>query len=87
MTFVGTLPPGVQPGDLFAGAVTKNAREPEAATAQLRFLTAPDKEPVIKKAGLTPLSERVDDRISPKIGPKRSGWPNPDVLSVRSTAM
>jgi molybdate transport system substrate-binding protein len=58
VTFVGTLPPAVQPEIFFAGAVTKNAREPEAATALLRFLTAPDAEPVIKKAGLTPLSER-----------------------------
>jgi molybdate transport system substrate-binding protein len=58
VTFVGTLPPAVQPEIFFAGAVTKNAREPEAATALLRFLTAPDAVPVIKKAGLTPLSER-----------------------------
>jgi len=57
VTFVGTLPPAAQPEIFFAGAVTKNAREPEAATALLRFLTAPDAEPVIKKAGLT-LSER-----------------------------
>lgn len=58
VTFVGALPPAVQPEIFFAGAVTKNAREPEAATALLRFLRAPEAEPVIKKAGLTPLSER-----------------------------
>jgi len=58
VTFVGTLPPAVQPEIFFAGAVTKNAKEPEAATALLRFLTAPEAEAVIKKAGLTPLSER-----------------------------
>jgi len=58
VTFVGTLPAAVQPEIFFAGAVTQNAREPEAATALLRFLTAPDKEPVIRKAGLTPLSEQ-----------------------------
>ena len=55
---VGTLPQAVQPEIFFAGAVTKSAREPDAATALLRFLTGPEAEPVIKKAGLTPLSER-----------------------------
>jgi molybdate transport system substrate-binding protein len=58
VTFVDTLPSAVQPEIFFAGAVTKNAKEPEAAAALLRFLTAPEAEPVIKKAGLTPLSEK-----------------------------
>ena len=58
VTFVGTLPGDVQPEIFFAGAVTSKAREPEAATALLRFLTAPDAAPVIEKAGLAPLSER-----------------------------
>jgi molybdate transport system substrate-binding protein len=57
VTFVGTLPSSLQPEIFFAGAVTRNAKEPEAATALLQFLTAPDAEPVIKKAGLTPLSD------------------------------
>jgi molybdate transport system substrate-binding protein len=55
--FVGTLPKDVQPEIFFAGAITKDAREPEAAMALLRFLTAPEAEPVIQKAGLTPLSQ------------------------------
>jgi molybdate transport system substrate-binding protein len=58
VTFVATIPSAVQPETFFAGAVTKNVREPEAAAALLRFLTSPETEPVIKKAGLTPLSER-----------------------------
>jgi len=58
ISFVGTLPAAVQPETTFAGAITRSAREPDAATALLRFLTAPEAEPVIKKAGLTPLSER-----------------------------
>src|SRR5262247_4033784 len=58
VTFVATIPSAMQPETFFAGAVTKNAREPEAAIALLRFLTSPETEPVIKKAGLTPLSER-----------------------------
>ena len=58
VTFVGTIPAAVQPETFFAGAIAKSAREPDAATALLRFLTSPEAEPVIKKAGLTPLSER-----------------------------
>jgi molybdate transport system substrate-binding protein len=58
VTFVGTIPSAVQPETFFAGAIAKSAREPDAAIALLRFLTAPEAEPVIKKAGLTPLSER-----------------------------
>jgi molybdate transport system substrate-binding protein len=58
VAFVGTLPSAVQPEIFFAGAVTKSAREPEAAAALLRFLTAPETEAVIKKAGLTPLSDK-----------------------------
>src|SRR4051795_6304562 len=45
VTFVGTLPSSLQPEIFFAGAVTRNAKEPEAAAALLRFLTAPDAEP------------------------------------------
>src|SRR4051795_2678675 len=45
ITFVGTLPSSIQPEIFFAGAVTRNAKEPEAAAALLRFLTAPDAEP------------------------------------------
>jgi len=58
VTFVATIPAAVQPEVFFAGAVTKNAREPEAAAALLGFLTGPHAQPVIKKAGLTPLSEQ-----------------------------
>lgn len=58
ISFVGTLPSAVQPEIFFSGAITKDAKEPEAATALLRFLTRPESEAVIKKAGLTPLSEK-----------------------------
>ena len=58
VTFVGTIPAEVQPPTFFAGALTRAVREPEAAGALLRFLASPQAEPVIRKAGLTPLSER-----------------------------
>jgi molybdate transport system substrate-binding protein len=58
ITFVGTIPASVQPPTFFAGALTRSARQPEAASALLRFLASPEAAQVILKAGLTPLSER-----------------------------
>jgi molybdate transport system substrate-binding protein len=57
VSFVGSLPAEVQPGFSFAGALTRNVREPEAAAALLRFLASAEAAPVIAKAGLTPLSK------------------------------
>jgi molybdate transport system substrate-binding protein len=54
VTYVGALPAELQPGFSFAGAVTVIARQPEAATALLRFLSSPDAAPVLIKAGLAP---------------------------------
>src|SRR5438477_8901662 len=54
--YVGTIPAELQPGFTFAGALTVNAREPDAAKALLRFLSAPDAAPTITKAGLAPAS-------------------------------
>jgi molybdate transport system substrate-binding protein len=56
ITYVGTIPADVQPAIFFAGALTKTVREPEAASALIRFLTSPNAAPVIEKAGLVPLS-------------------------------
>src|SRR6266536_2487333 len=58
VTFVGAIPAELQPGFSFAGALTSTAREPEAASALLRFLASPEAAPVISKAGLTPISNR-----------------------------
>jgi molybdate transport system substrate-binding protein len=52
--FVGAIPAELQPGFTFAGAVTTNAREPEAAAALLRYLSSADAAPVITQAGLAP---------------------------------
>jgi molybdate transport system substrate-binding protein len=56
VSFVGTLPAEVQPGFSFAGALTHNVREPEAAGALIRFLASAEAAPVISRAGLMPLS-------------------------------
>jgi molybdate transport system substrate-binding protein len=58
VTFVGTLPAEVQPMTFFAGALTRNVQQPEAATALIRFLASAEAAPVILKAGLIPLPER-----------------------------
>jgi molybdate transport system substrate-binding protein len=58
ITLVGTIPAAVQPPIFFAGALTPAARQPEAASALLRFLGSREAAPVIQEAGLTPLSER-----------------------------
>jgi molybdate transport system substrate-binding protein len=54
VTFVAALPAELQPGFSFAGAVTTNAREPEAAAALLKFLSSSEAAPVVTKAGLAP---------------------------------
>lgn len=56
--FVGALPAEVQPGFTFAGVLTTNAQQNEAAGALLRFLAAPSAGPVIAKSGLMPIAGR-----------------------------
>jgi molybdate transport system substrate-binding protein len=58
ITFVGSIPAEVQPAIFFAGALTRTVRQPEAASALIRFLASPEAAPVISKAGLVPLSGR-----------------------------
>jgi molybdate transport system substrate-binding protein len=56
--FVGTIPAEVQPTTFFVGVLTTTARQPEAASALIRFLVSPEAAPAILKAGLIPLSAR-----------------------------
>jgi molybdate transport system substrate-binding protein len=58
VTLVGTLPPDLQPLIYFTGAVTRDAQQPEAARALIRYLGSPDAAAVIRKAGLAPLPAR-----------------------------
>jgi molybdate transport system substrate-binding protein len=58
ISFVGPIPAEVQLETLFAAAITRNAAEPDAALALIRFLTSPDAAPTITKAGLSPLAGR-----------------------------
>ncbi len=58
VTFVGAIPAELQPGFSFSGALTSAARQPEAASALIRFLASPEAAPAILRAGLMPLSGR-----------------------------
>lgn len=58
VTYVGTIPAELQPGHSFAGAITTNARQPEAARALLRYLSSSEAAPIVQKNGLTPPSRR-----------------------------
>jgi molybdate transport system substrate-binding protein len=57
-SFAGTIPAEIQPTIFFAAAVTTAARQPEAASALIRFLASSEAAPVIAKAGLLPLPGR-----------------------------
>ena len=52
------IPAELQPGFVFAGALTSVARQPEAANALIRFLASPEAAPAILKAGLAPATAR-----------------------------
>ena len=56
VTYVGPIPAELQPGFSFAAALTSTTRQPQAASALLRFLASPEAAPVISKAGLAPLN-------------------------------
>ena len=54
VTFVGPLPPELQPGFSFAAVLTRNVEQTDAARALVSFLASPDAAPIIVKAGLAP---------------------------------
>jgi molybdate transport system substrate-binding protein len=55
ISFVGTIPSELQKMVVYAAALTRTAREPDAASALIRFLASPDAAPAIRKAGLVVL--------------------------------
>jgi molybdate transport system substrate-binding protein len=54
VAFVGAIPAELQPGFSFAGAITATTKQPEAASALLRFLSSAEAKPAILKNGLAP---------------------------------
>jgi molybdate transport system substrate-binding protein len=55
ISFVGTIPAELQKMTVYVAVLTRTAREPEAASALIRFLASPDAVPAIRKAGLVVL--------------------------------
>lgn len=51
---VGPLPPEVQRITTFSAGLHARAKEPDAAKALVKFLTAPEAAPVIRKKGMEP---------------------------------
>ena len=51
---IGPLPADVQQITVFSAGLHVAARQPDAARALVRFLTAPDAAPVIRKKGMEP---------------------------------
>jgi molybdate transport system substrate-binding protein len=51
---VGPLPPDVQQITVFSAGLHAGAKEPDAARALVKFLTAPAAAPVIRKKGMEP---------------------------------
>ncbi len=52
--YLGPLPMDIQEITVFAAAVQKTSRSPDGAQALIKFLSAPEATPVIKKAGMDP---------------------------------
>jgi molybdate transport system substrate-binding protein len=52
--YVGPLPPDIQHVTVFSGGIHTGAKEPDAAKALVKFITAPAAVPVIKKKGMEP---------------------------------
>ena len=52
--YVGPLPADIQETTVFAAALHKDARSPDAARALIKFLSAPEAAPAIRKAGMDP---------------------------------
>jgi molybdate transport system substrate-binding protein len=52
--YLGPLPADIQETTVFAAALHKDARSPDAAWMLLKFLSAPEAAPVIRNAGMDP---------------------------------
>jgi molybdate transport system substrate-binding protein len=52
--YVGPLPPDIQHVTVFSAGVHASAKEPEAAKALVKFLTAPDAASAVRKSGMEP---------------------------------
>jgi molybdate transport system substrate-binding protein len=54
LDYIGPLPPDIQHITVFSGGIHTGAKQPDAAKALVKFITAPAAVPVIKKKGMEP---------------------------------
>ncbi|WP_338664234.1 substrate-binding domain-containing protein [Pararoseomonas sp. SCSIO 73927] len=54
--YLGTIPEAVQQPTIFCAGIAANAREPDAASALIRYLASPDAAPALRRTGLEPLA-------------------------------
>ena len=52
--YLGPLPADIQEATVFAAALHKDARSPDVARALIKFLSAPEAAPAIRKTGMDP---------------------------------
>ena len=52
--YLGPLPPDIQEVTVFSAGVHKGAAAADAGRALLKYLTAPEAAPIIKKTGMEP---------------------------------
>jgi molybdate transport system substrate-binding protein len=58
ITIVGPLPEGAQEVTIFAAAIPKGAKNPEAAKRLIQFLSSPAVASVVRETGLEPIAHR-----------------------------
>ena len=52
--YVGPLPPVLQDYVVFSAGVLAVSKQPEAATAMVKFISAPEAAPLVRKSGIEP---------------------------------
>ncbi|HYK80886.1 MAG TPA: substrate-binding domain-containing protein, partial [Micropepsaceae bacterium] len=54
IVYLGPLPADVQQVTIFSAGIGRNAQQPDAAKALVRFLTSPEAAPTLRETGLQP---------------------------------
>jgi molybdate transport system substrate-binding protein len=60
--FVGPIPAELQKITVFSAGIAAGAKDPEAASALVRYLSSPDAQPIIAKTGLDPIAPPAPTR-------------------------
>ena len=54
IVYLGPVPADVQQVTVFSAGIPRNAPQPDAAKALVRFLTSPEAAPTLRETGLQP---------------------------------